>query len=114
MTITEHSEPIRRIVALLAEQRYEDVEQLCPGSRVGAQQLKAAVAEYGRTIVPLPQEGISLIDSIPIQNAQPSVWSVVVPLFTREEGRSDLSLELTVTQLQEGSVDIQVDGLHVL
>ena len=57
---------------------------------------------------------MSLIDSIPVQNAQPLAWSVVVPLFTREEGRSDLSLELTVTELQEGSVGIQVDDLHVL
>ena len=112
--MSEHLEEIRRVVALLAERRYEDVAQLCGGSRVDARQLKAAVAAYGRTIVPLPQEGMLLINSVPVQNSRPSAWSVVVPLFTHEEGRSDLSLELTVTVLHGGNVGIQVDNLHVL
>jgi hypothetical protein len=107
-------ETISRIVALIAEGRYEDVSRLCDGSRLSAKEMKAAVAMYGRTIVPLPQKAASLISSVRIQKAADPTWSVVVPLFTREEGRSDLSLELMVTESQPGSVAVHVDDLHVL
>jgi hypothetical protein len=114
MTTDTHWQAIRRIVALLADERYEDVTRLCEGSRLSADEMKAAVAMYGRTIVPLPEGAASLIESVRIQKAVASAWSVVVPLFTQEEGRSDLSLELTVTESQPGSVAAQVDNLHVL
>src|SRR5262245_25546373 len=103
MSTDMHWEAIRRVVALLADGRYEDVAELCSGSRVTAMEMKTAVLRYGRTIVPLPQEAISLVDSVRVQKAQAPTWSVVVPLFTREEGHSDLSLEITVTELQPGS-----------
>ncbi len=114
MKTDTHWGAIRRIVALLAEQRYAEVAHLCDGSRVSAEDMKAAVATYGRTIVPLPEEAESLVDSVRIQNAPDPTWSVVVPLFTREEGRTDLSLELTVTESQPGSVAVYVDDIHVL
>jgi len=114
MTVEAHWEAISRIVALLAEGRYEDVTQLCAGSRLSAEEMKTAVAMYGRTIVPLPQEAATLISSVRSRNAVDPTWSVVVPLFTREEGRSDLSLELTMTESKPGSVAVHVDDLHVL
>jgi predicted HAD superfamily phosphohydrolase len=114
MTSDAHWQTIRRIVALLAERRYEDVSRLCVGSRVSSEEMKEAVARYGRTIVAFPEEAVSLISSVEIGSQALPTWSVVVPLFTREEGRSDLSLELTVTKSNQGFLAAQVDNLHVL
>jgi hypothetical protein len=114
MNTDAHLETIRRIVALLAERRYEDVARLCVGSRVSAEEMKEAVTTYGRTIVALPEASAALVDSVRVTSASDPTWLVVVPLFTREEGRSDLTLELTVTESRRGSVAVQVENLHVL
>ena len=114
MSIDAHWEIIRRISTLLAERRYEDLAQLCAGSRISAEDMREAVASYGRTLVQLPEDAASLVDSMRVTGASNPTWSVVVPLFTREEGRSDLSLELTVTESKPGLVAVQLDDLHVL
>ena len=105
---------IQRIVVLIAERQYEEAVQFCRGSRLNAEDIKGAVVTYGRTIVPLPQTARSLTSSIRISKAVPPRWSVVVPLFTIEEDRSDLSLELTISEPEPGCPTIQLDGLHVL
>jgi len=87
---------------------------MCSGSRITAEEVEAAVRTYGRTIATLPEEGLRLIDSVEIQNRECPAWSVVVPLFTREEGLSDLSLELTLTETHAGVVSIELDDLRVL
>ena len=45
-------------------------------------------------------------------DADPPAWSVVMTLWTEEEGRSDLSIVLTVTQLEDG-FDVTLDDIHV-
>ena len=66
----------------------------------------------GATIVPLPGEAWAEADAGPI-DARPGQGWVVLPLWTREEGMSDLSLEATVTE-SPGRVMVVIDGIHVL
>ena len=66
----------------------------------------------GATIVPLPGEAWAEADAVPI-DARPGQWWVVLPLWTREEGMSDLSLEATVTE-SPGGVMVVIHGIHVL
>jgi hypothetical protein len=40
-------------------------------------------------------------------------WFVVMPLWSQEEGRSDLSIELTVMKHGDSFV-FEIDNLHVL
>jgi hypothetical protein len=45
-------------------------------------------------------------------HACPGQWWVIVPLWTREEGMSDLPLEATVTESDAG-VMVVIDDIHV-
>ena len=105
---------VGEIVACLAMADYEAVVALAPKSRVMPAQIKAAVEQYGRKLVPLPPEAYELIDYVAVRQSEALSWSVVVPLFTQEEGRSDLSLELQLTKLATAGYEVSVDGLHVL
>ena len=105
---------VAHVVSLLATAQYESIYALAPTSRVSPAHMRAAVEKYGRTLVTLPLGAQALIDYVPIQNANPPAWSVVVPLFTAEEGRSDLSLELQITRLSDGGYKVEVDDIHVL
>jgi len=105
---------VSELVTLLASGDYDALLRKAPRSRVDAKQLASAVKDYGRQIMPLPPANYQLIDCIPVRGSKPQAWSVVVPLFTREEGRSDLTLELTISQSQTGRLVAQIDGMHVL
>ncbi len=101
-------------MAHLAAREYQLIEMLSGGARLSAKQLEIAVREYGRTIVSMPDDAVSLINYIAIRNSNPPTWSVRAPVFTFEEGCSDLTLELTLTESESGQIRVQCDGLHVL
>ena len=113
MDLIARNHLVSELVALLANGEYDALLLKAPLSSVSAEQLAVAVKEYGRQIVPIPPAGYRLIDCVPVQGSKPQAWSVVVPLFTSEEGRSDLSLELSIAQSRSGYT-AQIDGIHVL
>ncbi len=105
---------LTRVVSLVAACAYEEVVATAPKSRITAAQMRAAVGAYGRSLIPLPPHASALIDYVAIAGANPEAWSVVVPLFTREEGRSDLSLVAQMTRTADGQYEVEVDDIHVL
>ncbi len=66
----------------------------------------------GATIAPLPEEARASADAVPI-TGRPGEWAVVLPLWTQEEGMSDLSMEATVCE-SPGGISIIVNDIHVL
>ena len=105
---------VRDVVAQLAARRYADLERRTHGVRLSARELAGAVRDYGRRIIPPPDGAELLVDVVPITAAEPPAWSVNVPLWTAEEGRSDLTLELTVRTGPDGEYAVEIDDLHVL
>jgi hypothetical protein len=53
------------------------------------------IHQYGRNLTDIPLEGWSLIDVYSI-NQQKEVYDMDIPLWTAEEGRSDLMLQVHV------------------
>jgi len=62
--------------------------------------------------VPLPEEAWASADAY--VTVVPGAWAVLVPLWTREEGMSDLSMEATVVESPGGGVSVVIDNIHVL
>jgi len=105
--------PACQVIELLVKGKYAEIETLTRGSRLNAQEMANAIRDYGRQLIAPPDDAFRLIEAIEIRNSQPRRWSIVVPLWTLEEGRSDLSLEMTVTTGECG-LTIEVDDIHVL
>jgi hypothetical protein len=73
-----------------------------------------ATQEYpGRLVMP-PDQSIPEVDVVEIAGASPSAWSVNIPLWTAEEGRSDLTLQVTMRDSAEDLLDVEIDDIHVL
>jgi hypothetical protein len=83
-------------------------------SRLTSQEVDAAVREYGRTVIAPPADAFRLLDVVAVTDSIPPRWSVVVPLWTEQEGRSDLSLEITVEETNGPDYAVEIDDLHVL
>ena len=103
---------ISSLVGDMAQGNVAKLRQTGVLGRLTANELKQAIDEYGRTLVPLPPEAFDLADSWAVQGSR-GTWAVDIPLWTIEEGRSDLTLSLTVCE-EEGSIRIEIDDLHVM
>lgn len=89
------------------------------GVRLSAAEIQTAVEEYGlQPVEPPPEayrelgEPAGLLNAVRVSVAEDETWSVRMPLWTREEGRSDLTVELTVVFRHDG-VTVELDGIFV-
>lgn len=109
-----HQAAVATVVDLLVDGDYESLETMSRGRRMSASDLQGAVADYGRTLVPLPPEALESLDVVAIDGAVRPTVSVVVDLWTEEDGRSDLSIELRLANTDAGAVEVEVVDLRVL
>jgi hypothetical protein len=113
MTVnTKFIAPIRALVDMLVKGHSDQLERDGKSGRLSSHELKEALQVHGRTIIALPDEAFRLAEVYPVKG-QNATWAVDVPLWTAEEGRSDLVLSLTVSDSQDG-VRLEIDDLHTL
>lgn len=103
---------VRNVLELLAGGEYEKLEKMTRGVRLSATELRQAVEGYPGTLINPPTDFAAYIDAIPIDGSLRK-YSATVPLWTIEEGRSDLSIELTIA-IDGVSNVVEIDNLHVL
>lgn len=104
----------RVILDLLARREYDTAERITRSRRLSASELEQAVLRYGRTIVSPGDGWWSLVDITPIQGTDPPEIHIAAPVWTAEEGRSDLTLELRLREVRPGTYETMVEDLHVL
>jgi hypothetical protein len=101
----------RHLHELLAGCKYSEMEMLSDGKRLTANQIAESILDYGCSVVSPPED--MQLDVVKVETVQ-DTWSVNVPVFTTEEGRSHLTLAVTMTRTGEPLCNVEIDGLHVL
>ena len=101
------------IANLIADGQYASAIQACSGSRLTPEDIAGVIHDYGGTFVRLPPDFGDFLDVVAIEGRSPRAWSVRTPLWTLEEGRSDLTLELTVAVKGNESC-VELDDLKVM
>ena len=77
-------------------------------------EIDRAISEYGRTLVPPDPVGWwPLVEITPV-TAERAKLHVAAPLWTVEEGRSDLTLELWLNEFAPQLYRPTLLGIHVL
>jgi hypothetical protein len=104
----------KHIIQLLVQAKYGEIESLSKGIRLKAEEMETTIREYGRHLTMPPESQFTSIDVIEIIGSKPRAWSVRFDLWTEEEGRSDLSIELTLIEDSGPLLRVEVDSLHVL
>ena len=105
---------MHKIVLLLARGDFDSVEELSKGVRLKAHDIKHALDAYGQQLDIPPQMAFENLDIVSISDVRPQRWSVRFNLRTKEEGQSGLSLEVTLIDKNDGSLDMEIDDIHVL
>ena|SRR5215211_8486487 len=106
---------VKDVIHSLAKGDYKTLEADGRAGRLSAEDLRDAVATYGRSLIIPPDEAWEeelLREAIPV-GEQGNSWALVANLWTVGQGRSDLSLEATAEARPEG-VLVSIDDLHVL
>jgi len=104
---------LKQMTELLVAGQYLKAELLCRGIRLNARDIEAAIKGYGKTLVPPPPSAFDSMDIVEVRGSLPRRWSVTMPLWTQQEGCSDLSIEATVKEGLDGPV-IELDDIRVL
>jgi hypothetical protein len=113
MVSTNLESIVRRLVTQLASGEFDRTVAECSASRLTASDLRQVIKDYGRTLVAPPVDAYAELDTVAVRNAGLPTWSVRAPLWSKEEGRSDLTVELTIAQDGE-RWNVELDDLHVL
>lgn len=103
---------VKRLVLDLVAGQYAAIAADGRAGRLSEEELRIAVTEYGHTLIPLPQDGLTLVEVFP-NKSNPDMASVNIPLWTQEEGHSDLTLSVTATKYGD-RYTLHVEDLHVL
>ena len=103
---------LKDLVHQLVIGNYVGLEVDGRAGRLTAGELKQTIIEYGRVLIELPDGAFEVARAYPIQGRE-SCWTVDLDLWTVEEGKSDLTLSVTV-QITPNGVLAEIDDLHVL
>jgi hypothetical protein len=105
---------VEKILSLLVDKNYSQLGAMTQGQQFLPEDIKGAIDDYGYTIIH-PPKLLEVLDVIQVKDKVPATYSVRVDLWTKEEGRSDLSLELTLIDIEESDLcTVEIDDLHVL
>ena len=105
---------VRIIVDLLVRGDYMAVERITQNFRMSAAEMHEAISEYGRTLVPPdPLTWWPQVVITPVTTEHGKVH-VAAPLWTEEEGKSDLTVELWLTEFAPGLFRPGLLNIHVL
>jgi hypothetical protein len=102
------------VYELLVRGDYDALARMTRGVRLSAEEIRVAVHDYPYALRPWPPGQPMYIDVIEVTDSNPQCWSISADAYTDEEGRSDLSMELTLTESHPGELEVEFDNLHVL
>lgn len=103
---------IQDVVRELVKGNFETLEQDGRSGKLTAKELERAIQDYGATLVNLEDEALKAVDVYRKQGVD-NCWAVDLDLWTVEQGRSDLTLSLTI-EVRGQRVNVAIDDLHVL
>lgn len=105
-------EAIRELVEDLVSGDYSRIQLDGRIGRLTVNELERVISSYGRTLTRLPEDALDIADIYPVEGSA-GLAAIEVPLWTVEEGRSDLILSLTLNESM-GEPTVSIDDLHVL
>lgn len=101
------------VVALLVAGRYADLCRITGNERLTADEIETAIKGYPGKMVMPPERAFEALDKVVIKDSIPARWSIVMPLWTDRVGRSDLSLEATLTETDRSHCLVKIDAIRV-
>jgi len=106
------------LLSLIASGTYEELEAMYVAAKPDSRYIEQALMNYRPVHYTMPPDNelanlIYYIEAVRSPTQVPS-WRVAIDLWTVEEGRSDLTLQVTIMDTGQALYDVLIDDLHVL
>ena len=105
---------VSMVVNLLVRGEYEALESMTRGRMLSADLLRRAVEDYGHRLVTPPDSAWEQLDVVEARDIEPTTFLIDFPLWTEDEGMSDLFLQLRLVEAYPSAFETEITGLHVL
>jgi len=105
---------VAQIMAMLAAGKYEQIVALTHGVRLSAEEIGNVLQDYGGEFIEPPDRAYSALDIVKVKTEiAPDKYSVQMPLWTSEEGMSDLTMDITIEFLN-AKIKVELNDIHML
>ncbi len=104
---------IREVVDLLVDRKFSELAERTKGVRLTAKEIEGIIDSYGRNLTNAPTSAFEKLNAVFVKNSDPARYSVWFPLWTQEEGKSDLTLELTLIDSDKSQIGVELDNIRV-
>lgn len=108
------NEALIHTVGLVVDGEYEALERMTRGIHMPAEEMGRAISLYGRTLTPPPLEAYADLTHVHEREREGQrVYFIEFPLWTVEEGQSDLELDLVLVEVADESYDVELNDIRV-
>jgi hypothetical protein len=101
-------------VNLLVRGEYDTLASMTRGRWLSAAQLRHAVSNYPHQLVTPPSSAYEQLDVVQADEIEPPTFLVDFPLWTEDEGTSDLTMQLRLVEAYPSAFETEITDLHVL
>lgn len=102
---------LNRIIAMLVNKEYGNFTKEIDCQGLSSNDILNIIEDFGETLVVPKLEQLEELNIIDIDENE---WAIDFDLWTRESGKSDLTIQLTIKRNSDKSLDIKLDDIHVL
>ena len=102
---------LNRIITLLVNKEYEKLTNEIDCQGLSSNDILNIIEDFGETLIVPNLEQLEELNIIDIDENE---WAIDFDLWTRESGKSDLTIQLTIKRNSDKSLDIKLDDIHVL
>ena len=105
---------LRYVMKLLVAGDDKTLERISGGQRLSEEEIAGAINELDDSPVMPPEVAFDSFFSIADAADGKKQWYANVDLWTAEEGRTDMTLELTINENGKQIYDIEIDNIHMM
>ena len=102
-------EAVQNLIVAISGGEFVKALAMTDKSRCSAGDLSRVIRKYGRSLIAPPFAPWDIVD---LAGSCPRGWSLRVPLWSEEEGRSDLEVRLTI-RMPDEVLRIELDDVLV-
>ena len=102
---------LNKIIILIVNKEYEELINEIDCQDLSSDYILNIIEDFGETLIVPSLEELEQLNIVDIDENE---WAIDFDLWTKESGKSDLTIQLTVKKNSDNSLNIQLDDIHVL
>lgn len=102
---------LNKIIVMLVNKDYETFKNAIDCQGLSSNDISTIIEDFGETLIIPNTKDLEQLNIIDVEKNE---WVVDFDLWTKESGKSDLTIQLTVKKNLDNSLSTELNDIHVL